>query len=86
MAYLIETRLNGQPQIKSGYTISDDSDVVRELYTTLIKNTVAEIERVYPGKVIQIPLKPGGALLEGVKIICSFRDLLIVRRPNQAGG
>ena len=71
MAYLVETSLNGKPQIKSGYTISDDLDVVRGLYKTFIKNTVAEVERAYPGQVIQTPLKPDDRLVEGVRIMAT---------------
>jgi hypothetical protein len=68
MAYLVETSLNGKPQIKSGYTLSEELNVVRDLYLTFIKNTSQEMERAYPGMVIQVPLKPGGTLLEGVRI------------------
>jgi hypothetical protein len=71
MNYLVETSLNGKPQIKSGYTMSDDLGKVRDLYLTLIKNTSEEMERVYPGMVIQTPLKPRGTLLEGVRIMAT---------------
>jgi hypothetical protein len=71
MAYLVETRRNGKPQIKSGYTLGEDLDAVRDLYLTFIKNTSEEMERTYPGMVIQIPLKPGGTLLEGVRIMAT---------------
>ena len=71
MPYIVQTSLNGRPQIKSGYTLSDDLDVVRDLYKAFIKNTVAEVERAYPGQVIQLPLKPDGRLLEGVRIMAT---------------
>jgi hypothetical protein len=68
MAYLIEMKLNGKSKIKSGYTLSEDLDVVRNLYSTFIQNTSEVMERAYPGKVIKTPLKPDGTLLEGVSI------------------
>jgi hypothetical protein len=69
MPYIVQTSLNGRPQIKSSYSVSDDLDAVRGLYLTLIKNTSEEMERAYPGMVIQIPLKPGSTLHEGVRIM-----------------
>jgi hypothetical protein len=69
MPYIVQTSLNGRSQIKSGHSVSDDLDAVQGLYLTLIKNTSEEMERAYPGRVIQIPLKPGGTLHEGVRIL-----------------
>jgi hypothetical protein len=71
MTYLAQTTLNGRHQIKTGDTLGEDLDVVRNLYLTFIKNTSEEMERAYPGRVIQIPLKPGGTLLEGVRIMAT---------------
>jgi hypothetical protein len=71
MAYLIEMKLNGKSKIKSGYTLSDDLDVVRDLYSTFIRNTAEVMERSYPGMVVKTPLKPDGTLLEGVSIMAT---------------
>jgi len=71
MSYLVETTRNGRPQIKSGHTIGENLDVVRGLYLTFIQNTSKEMERAYPGMVIQIPLKPTGTLLEGVRVMAT---------------
>ena len=71
MPYIVQTSLNGRPQIKSDYSVSDDLDAVQNLYLTFIKNTSEEMERAYPGRVFQIALKPGGTLHEGVRFIAT---------------
>jgi hypothetical protein len=71
MTYLAQTTLNGRHQIKTGDTLGEDLDVVRGLYLTFIKNTFEEMERANPGMVVQLPLKPGGTLLEGVRIMAT---------------
>jgi hypothetical protein len=71
MAYIVQMSLNGKPQIKSGYTLSEDLDVVRDLYQTFIKNTSEVMELAYPGMVTKSPLKPEGTLLEGVTIMAT---------------
>jgi hypothetical protein len=69
MAYIVQMSLNGKPQIKSGYTLSDDLNVVRDMYLALIKNTSEAMERAYPGMVIKSALKPDGTLREGISIM-----------------
>lgn len=71
MSYLVETTLNGRPQIQSGHTLGEDLDLVRDLYSALVKVLSKNLESSFPGMVIQIPLKPTGTLLEGVRIMAN---------------